>query len=180
MNCLAASMALVAFFPTFALAQTEAAAPPVQAVAPPDANAPSERTIAAALDLLKATGAVNTIQAQLDALVPLETQQIKRTVPGISDEMVALVEKKLRDAVNVRQDELLRIQAIEYARHFNEQELHELADFYRSDLGRKYISSIPSLLQEVAPVVRQWVQSVVQQAQQDLLRSLPPPQNGKS
>jgi hypothetical protein len=144
-----------------------------------DADAPGESHIAAALDLLNATHANDILKAMLDALTPAETQTIKRAAPSLSDAMVATIEKQLSDTVISRQDELLRIQAIEYARHFDESELRDLAAFYRTPLGQKYILATPVILKESAPIVRQWMLSVVGQAQENILRSLPREQNEK-
>ena len=146
---------------------------------PADAAAPTEPHIAAALDLLEATHAVDTLNARLDALVPLETAQIRRAAPNLNDGAILLIEKRLRDALTTRQSEVMRIQAIEYARHFDEKELHDLAAFYRSDLGQKYIAASPLIAQELAPVMQKWVQDVAEDALQDLLKSIPNPQNKK-
>lgn len=140
-----------------------------------DADAPSESHIQAALDLLNATHASENFQAVLASITPLETQQIKRAMPTLSDEAIVVIEKKLTDAVTARQDELARIQAIEYARHFDEQQLRDLTAFYRSDLGQKYVTALPAIIQETAPIVRQWITGVIGQAQQDIMRSLAKP-----
>jgi uncharacterized protein len=167
-----AAIARLAFVLPLLLAPLAAGAQPAEAV-------PTEAQISAALDLLAATHAVDTFNTRLDALVPLETAQIKRAAPSLNDSQVALIEKRLRDAITARQSELLRIQAIEYARHFDEKELHDLAAFYRSDLGQKYIAAAPALAQEIAPVVQKWMQNVAGEAVQDLLKSLPNTQNKK-
>ncbi len=146
---------------------------PIGAGAQPVEATPSESHISAALDLLAATHAIDTFNARLDALVPLETAQIKRAAPSLNDSQVALIEKRLRDSLTTRQSELLRIQAIEYARHFDEKELHDLAAFYRSDVGQKYITASPAIAQELAPVLQKWVQDVVEGTLQDLLKTLP-------
>jgi hypothetical protein len=145
-----------------------------------DADAPSESHIAAALDLLKANDAVGNIQAMLDVLTPIESRRIKREQPNLDDATVTLIMQKMRDAIVSRQDEMLRIYAIEYARHFTEQELRDLAGFYRSDLGQKYITSVPTLMKETAPVITQWMVGVAAQVQQDILKSLPKPPDRKT
>src|SRR6185503_3074705 len=95
--------------------------------------------------------------------------------PALSDATIAALIQKIRDVVMARQDELLRLYAIEYARHFSEQELHDLASFYRSDLGKKYIAEVPVLVKESAPITTRWMIGVITQEQQKIMESLPKP-----
>jgi hypothetical protein len=165
------SLCLLVAAGSAAYGQDVAPAPKTATV--PDASVPPETRIAAALDLLKATHAADNMDAMLDAIAPMQVQVMKDSKLGLDDAAMALVIKKLRENVIARRDEYLRIYAIEYARHFDEQELRDLAAFYRSPLGERYIASVPSLLREVAPVVMQWMMSVEAQTQQDILKSLP-------
>jgi hypothetical protein len=183
MTRFAASMILVALSSTSALAQDEPVSPaPAQQTAPQtaDADAPSESHIAAAIDFLKAIHSDVNIQAMLDVVIPLAMQQAKRAQPNLSDAAAAMILQRFREAITARQDEMMRLQATEYARHFSEQELHDLAAFYRSPVGQKYVTSIPTLLKETSPIMQRWIAGVVQQVLQDLQHSLPPSQNSKS
>jgi len=163
---------LLLILPVAAMAQ--AAAPETG-----DASATSESHIAAALDLMKANHTVDNLNAMFDAMAPIETAQIKREHPNLSDAVVALIVQKVREAVTTRQDEMLRLYALVYARHFTEEELHGLSAFYRSDLGQKYITAVPSLISEATPLIAQWMTGLAAQLQQDILQSLPkqPPAN---
>ena len=72
--------------PPAAIAQTD----PPQIT---DDSAPSETKIAAAIELLNVVHADDTLQAMLSAVIPMETQQIKRAAPTLSDDAIGLIEK---------------------------------------------------------------------------------------
>jgi uncharacterized protein len=134
---------------------------------------PSDAQVAAAMDLLKANHTIDNLNATLDTLAPLQRAQIKRQLPALSDDAVAALIQSIRGAIRARQDELLHLHAIEYARHFSEQELRDLSAFYRSELGQKYISQLPALIKESSPMAIRWVTAVLAEEQQRILDSLP-------
>jgi hypothetical protein len=169
--------AALALFATIALlpAATTSAAWAQAIAAPPEAGAdmPPESRIAAATALLRATHAVQNVGAMLDTLMPLQKAQLKRARPNLSDAAIEASLLKMRDAILARQDEMLRLYSIEYARHFSEQELRDLAAFYQSDVGKKYIALVPVLLKESVPLMTRWVLGVITQEEQNILKTLP-------
>jgi hypothetical protein len=167
--CLLAASVSSAFGQT---APAAAAATPAPKTA--DSDTPSDSHIAAALDLLLATHVDQSYKAMLDGAGPLQTQVIKQIRPNLDDAAIAVIVRKLHDSMLTRQGDYLHIYALAYARDFGEQELKDLAAFYRSALGQKYIATLPSVLNEATPAVNQWMQGVALQAQQDLLKDLPP------
>ncbi len=166
---LLAALTLLASLAAFPAAQAQAIAAP----AAPGADTPPESRIEAATDLLRATHAAENVGALLDTLMPLQKAQLRRAVPGLSDEAAEALLLKVREAILARQGEMLRLYGIEYAQHFSEQELRDLAAFYRSEVGKKYIALVPVLLKESVPLMTRWLLGVIVQEEQNILKTLP-------
>jgi len=149
-----AILALVLAVPAFA---EEPAAPP-----------PDDSHMVAALDLLNANGSITNLTALLDAIAPVQAMEIQHQQPDLTPEQVASLQSAIRNAFVAHIDELKRIVAAGYAAHFSEDELHTLASFYRSDVGKKYVSTIPSLVKELAPAETRWAIGIAQEAVQGL------------
>jgi uncharacterized protein len=174
----AAALFAICFLHTAALAQE--AAQPVAPAQTADADAPSESHIAAALDLLQATHASDNIHAILTSMAPLMAAQMKRERPQLGDPQIALIVQKIREGMLSRQSEVMRIYALIYARHFTEDELHGLSAFYRSNLGQKYVTTVPSLIAEAMPLMTRWAAAIAPEIQQEILQSLPKTPDDKS
>ncbi|HEY1706739.1 MAG TPA: DUF2059 domain-containing protein [Rhizomicrobium sp.] len=141
----------------------------------PAAAAPTpavDSHLAAALDLLDANNSMSSVTNMLDALLPLEAAEIKRSHPNIDDAALAAIQAIVRNAIVAHEDEYKKIVATVYEEHFSEQELHTLAAFYRSDVGKKYIATMPSLIKEFVPVGGAWAQRVAGDALQKALMRL--------
>jgi hypothetical protein len=134
------------------------------------ATEPSPGQMAAAMDLLDANRSTANIAAILDTLAPIETQQIRREHPGIDPATLDALQKAIRDEFVAREDDYKRMVAAVYAEHFSEEELRKLAAFYRSDVGKKYIDAVPTLLKEMGPVGASWGAAVAMEAVRKFLK----------
>jgi hypothetical protein len=138
----------------------------------PGAASPSQVQIDAALEVMNANGSAANLMAMIDTLAPIEAAQIKKEHPGASDAIIATLQGVVRTAVVAHQDDLLRLYAIGYARHFTVEELHALAAFYKSDVGQKYIHEIPALVKDMTPVGISYVQKIAVAAVEDAIQKL--------
>jgi hypothetical protein len=129
----------------------------------PAADKPNQAQIDAALDLLKANNAAANMQTMMDVIMPLEAAEIRREHPNANAETIEQVLKIVNGAVSNHTDDLIHIYALAYARRFSVEELHGLANFYRSDLGQKYLKEMPGLVKEITPVGITFLKSVVSQ-----------------
>lgn len=66
------------------------------------------------------------------------------------------------------QDGLLTRMVPVYARHFNHEEVRGLLAFYETDLGRKTISVMPTLMQEGAELGQAWAAEIMPRVQETL------------
>jgi hypothetical protein len=151
-----------------------AAVPPTPPVsAAPQAAAvpakPSESHIAAALELLDASNSMNNVAQLIDSMWSVEAREIKRAHPGIDDKILASTEKIIRDAFTARKDEYKRMVAAVYAEHFSEEDLRSLAAFYRSDVGKRYVATMPAMIKDMTEVGGVWAQGVIGDIRQKII-----------
>jgi hypothetical protein len=145
----------------------EALAEDSQGSAPPAADstvAPTDSRVAAALDLLQAQNTKANMEAMFDAVVAAAFNSAQRSHPNTSGDVLKQLQIAIREEVESSVDELLTLQAHEYAQHFSEEELRQLAAFYRSDLGKKYVSELPVIAKEMAPIGAEWGRNIAQKA----------------
>jgi hypothetical protein len=127
------------------------------------ADKPSQAQIDAATDLLKANNAAANMQAILDVMLPLQAAEIRRQHPNASDETVKQLLKIVNEAISNHIDDLIRLYAIAYSRRFTIDEMHALADFYRSDVGQKYLKEVPGLMKDMTPLAVAYLQGAIRQ-----------------
>lgn len=98
---------------------------------------------AAAVELLAATGAHEMMDQMLDAVLQSMHTQTPAfdSLPGFDSLMASL----LRDALDwkVLEPEMIQM----YVDVFTAAELHEMADFYRTPLGKKMLAHMPEIMQ---------------------------------
>jgi uncharacterized protein len=105
-------------------------------------TSPDEKTIAAARHVLDLTGA-----AKLgEQLWPTMFEALKRTQPSVPESAWEEIDREFRSYFS--SDEFLNSIATVYARHFNEDELKQLAAFYETPLGKKVVQNLPEIGQE--------------------------------
>jgi hypothetical protein len=142
-----------------AAAQDPATAPaqPVHAPVEPD-------RLAAARDLLVAT---NT-DAQFSTVIPLMFGQMKQAIPSSSPQMKEELDKVFEEVQNqfiVRRAEVLDEIANLYARKFSAEEMKALADFYRTEIGQKFINAMPELTAEAIKLGNAWGRRIAMDAE---------------
>ena len=109
--------------------------------------------------LMQETGAANMGAQVMESMVPLITMQLstaypeipKSTLDKIGTRITALMERKMREPGGV-----VDLAVPVYAKHFNHDEIKQLLVLYRTDLGRKLISTMPVLTSELMAVGQQW------------------------
>lgn len=140
--------------------------------APSAADAKMDPRLAAALDLLEATNAKHNVSAVMDALTDTMLSQVKKDHPGADEKMQKAFASAFKEELATQLPELLKAQAAVYAEHFSEAELKALAAFYRSDVGKHYISEIPAIMKEIMPLAFKWGQGAGLSAAQKALEKL--------
>jgi hypothetical protein len=141
----------------FALPQMALAQQP-GAVAPA-ASEPTASQLAAARELIKASG----ISRSFAAVVPQFMEQINanltQTRPELSQDLRTVM-TQLRPEFEAQGSEMLEIGARIYTRLMTEDELKTAAAFFNSETGKKYVNSQPAFLNEVVIALQGWQQKI--------------------
>jgi uncharacterized protein len=156
-------------------AATQSASPGDTSSQTPSSDAASQAPdshLVAAKDLLVATNAKANIETMIGTLLPIELQQVKKDYPNASQASLDAFQAAFIEEIDNSLDDILTLEAHAYAEHFSEDELRQLAQFYRSDLGRKYLSEVPALVKETAPLAAAWGQTAATNAMRKALEKL--------
>ena len=143
--------------------------------APPPATteaAPTDAHLAAAVDLLDAQNAKANMKSMMDTFMSMATNAFHQGHPDIPNDKLKLFTEAFAEEMSNSTDGLLKMQAKVYAEHFSEDELHGLAAFYRSDLGRKCTAQLPLIAKETVPLAFQWGQTIAPVAMQHAVDKL--------
>lgn len=130
-------------------------APDVQHVQIPESHANL------ALEVLRLTGAI----APLENILPNLMRQVSQTLTSANlaiqadaprrqalEEVIRETELALRDD----HQRMIRQIAIIYAIRFPEAELRQIADFFRSPVGAKFVQQSPLIVQDSFGIAQQW------------------------
>ena len=115
--------------------------------APAAAQVPSDESLRVATDLVEAIKTAD----QMRAIFPIIVQQLKPIVtkgnPAIERDFDALT-PAMTGLLNDRMGELTSAIAAVYARNFSVNDMRQLAAFFRTPVGVKYLEKAPVLVQE--------------------------------
>lgn len=128
------------------------ASAPGRAAAEEDAG--DERKRALALEVMEVTGATAYGEEVARGLVA----PLRPYFPTVSEELW----KELAARFDV--GEIVELSIPIYTRNFDEQELAELVEFYRSPLGRKVIDRMPIVMQESMVAFNRWNEEKLHEA----------------
>jgi len=117
--------------------------------------------LAAARELMEATGTSKQLDSMIDIMSKnfakgvendksKEAGQVKSAVAAIADKFKGYREEMLNDFAQL------------YAEMFTAAELKEIANFYRSGVGAKYVSNLPNLMQKGSQIGIKYSQRVMQ------------------
>lgn len=88
------------------------------------------------------------IEQMFNAIVPPIMNLALRDKPDLSDEKKATVVDVTKQEFDAAIPEFVEATAQTYARHFSEEELQDVIDFYESPTGKKFQDLVPTILQE--------------------------------
>ncbi|MDP4003635.1 DUF2059 domain-containing protein [Methylobacterium sp. NEAU K] len=129
-----------------------------QASTPAAAPAYSPSHLALAREVMLSSG----IARSFDSVLPAFADQIRKqtvTRPELSkdlDEVLA----SLQPEMELQKQRMIDIAARTYAAKFSESELKEIATFFRSAAGKRYVEAQPQLLDEMVREMQDWTQDV--------------------
>jgi hypothetical protein len=139
--------------------------------APAISQTESPETLAAAKELMVAGKMTENIKLMLPAILQQLKPLIARGNPLVERDFEVLIpvmqlamESNLQDFM----DEGAKI----YARHFTVEEMRQVANFYRTPAGAKFIQQQPEVAKESMAMGQRWGQSVGEQVQKRMIEEL--------
>lgn len=152
---LAAAAALAIAAPGLALAQAQKPAPATQAAAPAGPNASH---LALAREVILSSG----IARSFDSVIPAFAEQIRQqsvTRPELQKDLNDVL-TSLEPEMELQKQRMVTIAARIYAEKLSEPELKEIAAFFRSAAGKRYVETQPIVLDQMVQAMQGWTQEV--------------------
>jgi hypothetical protein len=122
---------------------------------PAQAQQPSNNAVALAKQIIALKGSAHMFDSVVPNLVDKTKAMMLQTNPNLSKDLNE-VATKLRTELAPRASELLDLMAKLYAAAFTEQELKDIAAFYKSPVGQKISTTEPLILEEAFNQVDVW------------------------
>ncbi|AWN41909.1 DUF2059 domain-containing protein [Methylobacterium durans] len=157
---LAAALAsLLVAGPGSALAQAnKPAAAPQKPPAKPATPAISPNHLALAREVMLGSG----IARSFDSIIPAFAEQIRKqalTRPELQKDLDEVL-KGLEPEMELQKQRMIGIAAGIYAKQLSEAELQEIATFFRSPAGKRYVETQPQVLDDMVGAMQTWTQDV--------------------
>ncbi len=141
------------------LAQVKKPAPAAApATAAPAAPTYSANHLALAREVMLSSG----IARSFDSIIPSFADQIRKqaiTRPEIQKDLEEVL-TAIQPEMELQKQRLIDIAARTYAAKFSEAELTDIANFFRSPAGKRYVEMQPALLDEMVRAMQGWTEEV--------------------
>jgi hypothetical protein len=141
LRCAVAALAL-AVLPGSALAQAQ----------------PSASHLAIAREVVVSSGMVRSFDTITEPMLA-QLQQMNVTRPEIKKDLDQVVES-LKPEMELQKQQMVAAAARVYTRVMSEAELKELAAFFKSPIGVKYVQTQPKVLDDIVKEMATWSQTV--------------------
>lgn len=112
--------------------------------------------------LLDATDAFSRQRQVIDVLLPPMFDIIKKSNPSIPPAVVDDLRRAAKDELDKALPELVEPTIAVYDVNFTDDEIKQLLAFYKSPIGRKYISQLPQVIQQSMAVGQVWGKAVAE------------------
>lgn len=149
---------------TPALAGQTPAPAPAAAVAPPVAAArPSASVAPAQLALARSVVIESGIASSFQVIIPQYLDQIGMTLTRTRPELIAdlnVVLADLKPEFDKKANEMIDSAAQLYLQRLSQKELEDVAAFFKSPSGRKYVGSQPFLMNDMFVAMQAWSQKI--------------------
>ena len=157
LSCLAVSLAVMAAGDVALAQQPTRPAPPAQQ---PQAPQPSPSHLAAARDVVMLSGMTRTF----DVIPPEMNEQIKKnavTRPELSKDLDQVFES-MKPEMELQKQQMVNAAARVYASRISEADLKEIAAFFKSPIGKKYVETQPQILDSMVVEIENWTKQLAE------------------
>ena len=159
LSCLATASLALTLAGNAALAQQPARPAPAQpAPAPPTQISPSH--LAVARDVVVLSGMTRTF----DVIPPEMNEQIKKnlgTRPDLAKDLDQVIEG-MKPEMELQKQQMVNAAARVYASRISEADLKEIAAFFKSPIGKKYVETQPQILDSMVVEIQNWTKQLAE------------------
>lgn len=131
------------------------------------AQTPSEANVKIAREVVVASGANRAFEGVVPSILQQSISVFVQQNPDLQKELIEGM-KTIAPTFEKRSDEITTIIATVYATRFTTAELKELLTFYHSTVGKKFVSLLPSVLEESFVKTQEWGGKVSEEVVQAL------------
>ena len=124
----------------------------------PTASAGSQSNLALARELVNMTGMSNIIDSMLPKFA-IHVRRLTVTRPELSKDLDQVLET-LKPEIEAQKEDMVTTMARVYAANFSEAELKDIIAFFKTPSGRKYLASVPKLMDEISGETPAWYRRV--------------------
>jgi hypothetical protein len=157
LSCLAVSLAVMAAGGVALAQQPTRPAPPAQQ---PQAPQPSPSHLAAAREVVMLSGMTRTF----DVIPPEMNEQIKKnavTRPELSKDLDQVFES-MKPEMELQKQQMVNAAARVFASRISEADLKEIAAFFKSPIGKKYVETQPQILDSMVVEIENWTKQLAE------------------
>ncbi len=137
---------------------------PSPQAAPPQAAPPQPQYSAGHLALAREVAIGSGITRSFDSIIPQFGEQIKQqavTRPELAKDLEAVL-VTLQPEMELQKQQMVATTARVFASRLTEPELKEVAGFFKSAAGEKYVQTQPLVLDELVREMQTWTQNVAE------------------
>jgi len=120
-----------------------------------------------ARDVVLASGATRAFDGVVPSILQQSINVFVQQNPDLQKELVEAV-KTIAPVFEKRSSEIVNIIATVYATRFTQAELKELLAFYQSAVGKKFVTQLPSVLEESFVKTQEWSGKISEEIVQGL------------
>ncbi|MFC0283123.1 DUF2059 domain-containing protein [Camelimonas abortus] len=121
-------------------------------------NAPSESQLAAAREVVRASGLARSFEAVPPTLFDQVRAQLV-TRPEIKGDVEEII-VRITPQITARADDMVNEAARIFAAQIPEADLKQVAEFFKSPAGQKYVNALPAVMQDLAPRMQEWTEAL--------------------
>lgn len=118
-------------------------------------TAPSSANVQLAREVVVASGATRAFDGVVPSILQQSLNVFVQQNPDLQKDLVESM-KVIGPVFEKRATEIINIIATVYATRFSVGELKELLSFYQSALGKKFVTQLPSVLEESFVKTQEW------------------------
>jgi hypothetical protein len=119
---------------------------------------PSASHLAVAREVVIGSGIVRSYDAIVEPMLD-QLKQMNVTRPEVREDLDKVVEL-LRPEMELQKQQMINTTALVYTKYMTEAELKEIAAFFKSPVGKKYVESQPTVLDDLVREMATWSQNL--------------------